>query len=249
MRYKFAGVSFINSLPFFCGGKPAHFDMQFACPSELNKMAERGECDALMISRWVYPACERDYAVLPRFCIGGDGEIMSIKLFSNLGIERAGEGSIFITPQTGSSSRAFRKICMEKYGYDILALPRKPLGQADSAILIGDDALVFDARAYKYAYDLGELWKSFAPCKMTYAAFVVKRGVYADAAPKLAEYLDHSLALFRENPGPVYRRAAELSGGRLGIDVIKKYYSRIIFKMSEDDFNKSFEYIEKNGAV
>ena len=84
---------------------------------------------------------------------------------------------------------------------------------------------------------------------MQYAAFVVKRDIYAGAAPKLAEYLDASLKKFAENPDGVYARAMELTKGRIGMDTLKKYYSRLIFKMSEADFNDSFDFISKNGTV
>ena len=176
MRNSFGAVSFINSLPFFCGGKPARFDFDFRVPSELNAASRAGVYDVSMISRWAYRFCEDEYAVLPRFCIGGDGEIMSIKLFSKFDISELDRGGIFITPQTGTSSRAYRKICLEKYGFDIAALPRQPLETADSAVLIGDAALAFDASRYPHSYDLGELWRDWAKCKMLYAVFVIPAG-------------------------------------------------------------------------
>ncbi len=247
--YKFTGVSFINSLPFFCGNVPKDFDMSYANPSELNELVRLGKSDVSMISRWVYPQCESQYAVLPQFCIGGDGEIMSIKLFSKFDISEINKGSIFITSQTGTSSRAFRKICFQKYGFDIMTLPRAPLDKADSVILIGDNAMLFDSSAYKYIYDLGELWQDWAKCKMLYAVFVIRRSLFDDIAEKVSQFLDNSLIEFSVNPQKVYMKAQELTLGKLDLETIKRYYSRLIFKMSESDFENSFNFVKEHANI
>lgn len=247
--YKFSGVSFINSLPFFCGNVPSEFEMFYSNPSELNELVRLGKTDISMISRWVYPQCEKDYAVLPEFCIGGDGEIMSIKLFSKYEISQIYKGSIFITSQTGTSSRAFRKICFQKYGFDIMALPQRPLDIADSVILIGDNAMLFNSSKYQYCYDLGELWKEWAKCKMLYAVFVIRRSLFDEIAPKVSDFLNISLSLFAENPQKVYSKAMELTSGKLDIEVIKRYYSRLIFKMQRTDFDESFNFVKENANI
>lgn len=247
--YKFSGVSFINSLPFFCGSVPRDFDMFYANPSELNELVRLGKTDVSMISRWVYPQCESQYAVLPRFCIGGDGEIISIKLFSKFDISEINKGSIFITSQTGTSSRAFRQICLHKYGFDIMCLPKAPLDKADSVILIGDNAMLFDGSAYKYVYDLGELWQDWAKCKMLYAVFVIRRSLYNDIAEKVENFLDASLKEFSENPQKVYLKAQEMTSGKLDKEVIKRYYSRLIFKMSASDFENSFNFVKEYANI
>ncbi len=247
--YKFSGVSFINSLPFFCGDIPSDFDMFYSNPSELNELVRFGKTDVSMISRWVYPQCEDEYKVLPEFCIGGDGEIMSIKLFSKFELPEIYKGSIFITAQTGTSSRAFRKICFAKYGFDIMSLPKAPIDQADSVILIGDNAMLFDASSYRYSYDLGELWRDWANCKMLYAIFVIRRNLFEQVAPKVINFLDESLMKFGQSPEKVHDCAMKLTSGKLDIDTIKRYYSRLIFKMSKDDFNKSFNFVKENANI
>ncbi len=249
MRYNFSGVSFINSLPFFCAEPPSDFDLFLSYPSDLNERVKNKISDVSMISRWVYPSCEDDYEVLPNYCIGGDGEIISIKLFSNFEISRLWEGSIYITEQTGTSSRAFRKICQQRYGFDIFELPRAPLETADSAILIGDNAMLFDSSRFKYAYDLGELWKDFANCKMLYAVFVIRKNLFKELAGRVAEYLNESLACFERDPEKIYAKAVEISGGRLSVADVKRYYSRLIFKMDSRDFEKSFNFVKNYGAI
>lgn len=246
MRYSLGGVSFINSLPFFYGRESDVFDISLNVPSELNAAVVGGKFDASMISRWVYPSCAAEYAVLPNFCIGGDGEIMSIKLMSKFDISELERGSIFITPQTGTSSRAYRRICRNRFGFDIFDLPRKPLDKADTVILIGDAAMLFDSSKFPHCYDLGELWRDWAGCKMLYSVFVVRRSLYAEIAPRLAAFLDASLAAFAADNSRVLARAAEISSGALSRGLLEKYYGRLIYKMGAADFEKSFNFVREN---
>ena len=122
MGRSFGRVSYINSIPLFCADSP--FSIVEDVPSRLNAAVARGGLDISLISRWEYPRVEKDYAPLPEYCIGGGGEIMSVKIFSRVPAESLGSGSIFITSQTGTSSRAFRYLLEKKYGYDIFKLPR-----------------------------------------------------------------------------------------------------------------------------
>ena len=85
----------MNSLPFFYGRHSDIFDFSFAPPSHLNSSAEQGLFDVSMISRWAYPLCAEQYEVLPNFCIGGDGEIVSIKLFSKFDISEINKLIVF----------------------------------------------------------------------------------------------------------------------------------------------------------
>ena len=232
----------MNSLPFFYGRHSDIFDFSFAPPSHLNSSAEQGLFDVSMISRWAYPLCAEQYEVLPNFCIGGDGEIVSIKLFSKFDISEINKGNIFITSQTGTTSRALRRLCLDKYGFDIFALPQATIEQADSVLLIGDNAMLFDGSHFPKCYDFGTLWKDYANCKMLYAVFVIRKNLFCSLAEKVSEFLDESLKSFAENPQPIFERAVEMSGGKLSLETIKAYYPHLIFKMSNDDFKTSFDF-------
>ena len=115
MAFKFGRVSYINSIPLFCAEPPPDFEIVCAYPALLNEATARGEFDVCLISRWEYPKVSDKYSVLPNYCIGGDGEIMSVKLFSKTDISNLGGKKVFITEQTGTSSRAFAYLCKRKY--------------------------------------------------------------------------------------------------------------------------------------
>ena len=246
MGRSFGRVSYINSIPLFCADSP--FSVVEDVPSRLNAAVARGDLDISLISRWEYPRVEKDYAPLPEYCIGGGGEIMSVKIFSRVPAESLGGGSIFITSQTGTSSRAFRYLLEKKYGYDIFKLPRMSVSAADAVLFIGNAALSFDASAYPYVYDLGEMWRAETGLEMIYAIAVIRRDIYAETAGAVADYFGKSLALFASRRADVVKLAGERffasEGVRLGADVLDKYYSRLVYKFDADKFDEIFNYVE-----
>ncbi len=175
-RYTLGRISYVNSLPFFQAEYP-EFDSFSAVPAELNARAARAGVDAAMISRWVYEGeIEKYYKVLPRYGIFSDGEVMSVKIFSKVPFESFPDASLYITPESGTSARAFAHLFRLKYGADILSMPRAPLDSADAALLIGDAALAFKPR--EFCADLGEMWRAEIGLPMVYSVFVVRRSVF-----------------------------------------------------------------------
>lgn len=247
MAHSFGRVSYINSIPLFCAEPP--FDVREAVPSELNAAVENGALDISLISRWIYPKVAKDYAVIPDFCIGGDGEIMSVKLFSRVPFGRLGGRKIFITSESGTSIRAFRYSMVKKYRIDILTLPRADgIADADAVLLIGNRALSFDASDYGFVSDLGELWKEVAEVPMIYAVAVAKRGIFDAAEGEVCGYFGKSLELFESQKQhwlDVAARSFEQSEGvPIARSVLEKYYSRLIYKLDGGAFEKSFKYVE-----
>ena len=245
MAHSFGKVSYINSLPLFCA--PSPFGIVEAIPSELNSMVENSRLDISLISRWIYPKVEKNYKVIPNFCIGGDGEIMSVKIFSRAPLESLADKSLFITGESGTSIRAFRYLVVEKFGFDIFKMKKAELAFADAVLLIGNKALSFDASKYAYSYDLGSMWREVLGIKMIYAVAVARREIYDDVAESVSEYFGRSLDEFGRNRAYHVARAAELfeksEGVAIGADIIDRYYSRFIFKFGGEDFSKSFNFV------
>ena len=84
---------------------------------------------------------------------------------------------------------------------------------------------------------------------MLYAVFVIRRYLFDCIAEKVSTYLDSSLAQFSKNTDCVYAKAMELTGGKLPLETIKTYYSRLIFKMDSNDFRRSFNFVKDNGNI
>ena len=247
MGLRLGRVSYINSLPLFCAKPP--FDVVSKCPSELNAMTARGELDMSLISRWVFEGVAKDYRVLPEFCIAGDGEIMSVKIFSRVPLAKLAGRKICITSETGSSSRAFRHVVKKRHGFDIFSLEKAEIGSADAVLLIGNAALAFCDPDYGHVCDLGEMWKDVIGKKMIYASVVVRREIYDAAAAALAEYFEKSLGLFQVDRSRNILLAREMfaksQGTAISVETLDKYYSRLIYRLDENDYKEAFDIAAK----
>lgn len=242
-RYTLGRISYVNSLPFFQAEYP-EFDSFSAVPAELNARAARAGVDAAMISRWVYEGeIEKYYKVLPRYGIFSNGEIMSVKIFSKVPFESFPDASLYITPESGTSARAFAHLFRLKYGADILSMPRAPLDSADAALLIGDAALAFKPR--EFCADLGEMWRAEIGIPMVYSVFVVRRSVFSKVAPLLEKNIKNSLDAFRKNPDSVIGAAVGAmrpSGADIDEPALKKYYRNLKYELPRGLFKKAFDY-------
>lgn len=243
-RYTLGRISYVNSLPFFQAEYP-EFDSFSAVPAELNARAARAGVDAAMISRWVYEGeIEKYYKVLPRYGIFSDGEVMSVKIFSKVPFESFPDASLYITPESGTSARAFAHLFRLKYGADILSMPRAPLDSADAALLIGDAALAFKPR--EFCADLGEMWRAEIGIPMVYSVFVVRRSVFSEVAPLLEKNIKNSLDAFRKNPDSVIGAAVGAmrpSGADIDEPALKKYYRNLKYELPRGLFKKAFDYV------
>lgn len=242
-RYTLGRISYVNSLPFFQAEYP-EFDSFSAVPAELNARAAHAGVDAAMISRWVYEGeIEKYYKVLPRYGIFSDGEVMSVKIFSKVPFESFPDASLYITPESGTSARAFAHLFRLKYGADILSMPRAPLDSADAALLIGDVALAFKPR--EFCADLGEMWRAEIGIPMVYSVFVVRRSVFSKVAPLLEKNIKNSLDAFRKNPDSVIGAAVGAmrpSGADIDEPALKKYYRNLKYELPRGLFKKAFDY-------
>lgn len=251
MRYSLGKVSYINTLPLFCGGDFADFRIFSATPAELNAKVARAEPDAAMISRWVYEdSAYKNYDVVGRYGIFGDGEIMSVKIFSKVPFADFAKASLFVTSETGTSSRAFAMLFKRKYGVDIFANPRAPIERADAALLIGDAALAF--KPYEYCLDLGSMWKAEIGLPMMYSIFVVRKNLREEIELLLKKHLVKSLETFESDRAAIAKKAEaimENAGRKCPLPTLEKYYECLKYELPDSTFTKTFNFIAANARA
>ena len=249
--YRLGGVSFINSLPFFYGRTSPIFEIELDVPSRLNEAARASLREATMISSLAYPLCRDQYEILPDFCIGGDGEIFSVKLFSRYPIEELGDKKIFITGESGTSIRAFALICRERYKFDFFANRAGSIAEADAVFLIGDAALAFDGSfgGYSHVYDLGRMWKEFAPVPMIYAVVVVRRNLPFRARARLSDFFGKSVDAFRASPESFFPVAKDMfarsTSSSISDGLLDAYYRALIYKFDEKTFYAAIRFVDE----
>jgi Predicted periplasmic solute-binding protein len=241
MSLKVGEISFANFLPLAAKGAeyPFKCSVTTAIPSTLNNACRRGEFDISPISFYAYPAIEKDYALLPNFCIASDGEVMSVKLFSKFDIAKLAGKKIYLTPDSESSIGAFCAVCKKRYGYNPRDFACANADEADALFLIGDKALAFDKPA-DYTCDLGTLWKETFDTPLVFAAIAVKREIFGEYKETLAEFYAANLKEFYARKDFYCERAVQsLASETFKIDDARKYFERLTYKISDAAFANS----------
>ncbi len=255
MPFSFGKISYINCLPLFFAGDRAGFKFISACPADLNAAVRAGGLDASFISRWEYldSKISDSYKIIPEFCIAGDGEIMSVELFSKRPVEDLAGGRIFITNETGTSSRAFRYLIKRKYGFDIFKLERSVgIDSADAVLLIGNAALSFNSgTSFPFKTDLGEMWREQTGMKMIYSVAVARNDVFSEIAPLAESYFEDSIRLFRENMDEACslarRQFAESQACDISAEKLRKYYTKLLYRLDPREFSRCLNFVSENG--
>lgn len=150
-------------------------------PAELNRAMRKGEIDMGAISSFAFGQAGNSYVLLPDLSVSAFGAVKSILLFHKKPLEQLKTAKIAL-PTTSATSVHLLKVILEKF-YDAepsyfysAPILDKMLKNADAALLIGDHAI---QAAWKnselYVTDLGELWKQWTGCWMTFAVWAIRK--------------------------------------------------------------------------
>lgn len=242
---KVGEISFVNYIPLSSKNADYPFPCKFvrAVPSELNAACRRGELDISPISFFAYSDLRKRYKILPNFCIASDGEVMSVKLFSHFPIENLRGKKIFFTGESESSVNAFRAICKKEYAFDPKDFASPDSSSADALILIGDKALKF-SKTYKYVYDIGSLWQRAFQLPIVFSVIIVKNEIFDAVKEKLLIHYENNLADFYKDENKYCSLASEkLASENFTASDAKKYYSKLIFKISDEAMERSLNIL------
>lgn len=172
-------VPYLNMLPLLEG-----LDRDFPrerwvrdTPRRLAEMLTRGDLDAAAVSVFEGLLHADRYELVPGVCIGSDGPVRSVALFSRvpLGAIR----TMLLDAASLTSIHLARMLVRELLGTDpqveLSAAPVAPehdwrTGPHDAIVAIGDTALRWE-NVYPYRLDLGEGWKRLTGLPFVFAAW------------------------------------------------------------------------------
>ena len=177
LRHRIGAVSFLNTVPLTYGlDQRSGLRVLFDLPSRLADRLHEGQIDVGMI-----PAIEYLRGVggdlVPGICIGAQGAVHSVKVFSKVPLEEA--QSIAVDRGSRSSVALLRILVAEIYGNQpdlvtVTPIAENPFLQYPSALIIGDRALQVDEKDL-YVYDLGTMWHELTGLPFVFAAWVLSR--------------------------------------------------------------------------
>ncbi len=181
---RLGAVSYLNVRPLVYGleARPDLVSLRFDVPAECARLLAEGGIDLGMIPTIAYESSER---VVPGVCIGSEGPVASVALFTRKPVEAI--RSIALDTSSETSAALTRILCRRKFGIAPTFEPHAPqlaamLARADAALVIGDAALFADARGHgAEKIDLGKVWGEMTGLPFVWAFWAGRPGA-ADLA-------------------------------------------------------------------
>ena len=156
-------------------------------PSRLADGLAAGDLDVALVPSIEYFR-NPDFNIVSDACIGCDGPVESVKLFSRVPLE--GIQSLALDEGSRTSAAMARIFLKEKFGVEPAGMSL-PIGcppegiDTDAVMLIGDRAMQpVDAR-FKYVLDLGEAWCCWTGLPFVFALWIARSGVKMDGLPEI----------------------------------------------------------------
>ncbi|MEO7922234.1 MAG: menaquinone biosynthesis protein [Chitinophagaceae bacterium] len=174
-------VNYVNTRPLVYGlERPPIKDLielTGAYPSRLAEMLVNDEIDVGLVPIAILPKLP-GYHIVGNYCIGTEGEIASVALFSEVPMNEIRK--VYLDYQSRSSVALLRYLMKEYWGINPEIVEavnedyRKEIKGTTAGLVIGDRA--FEQRKIStFIYDLGQEWRSITGLPFVFAAWVSNR--------------------------------------------------------------------------
>lgn len=175
-RYKVSIVNYLNTLPFVYGLKKSgidkHIDISYDIPAVcaeklLNKQVDIGLVPVAILSKMP------EYHILTDFCIGSNGVVDSVKLFSAVPLNEIKE--ILLDYQSRTSVTLVQILAKELWKINAVFLPamegfENKVNGSTAAVIIGDRTFAIN-NTFPFEYDLASEWKKLTGLPFAFATW------------------------------------------------------------------------------
>ncbi len=176
-RIKVSVVSYVNSYPFIYGlqnhAVTQTIDLALDNPADCAKKLMSGEVDLGLVPVAIIPLL-KDANVVTKLCIGADGPVETVSLFSDVPLNEIEE--VLLDYQSRTSVKLVQMLA-DKY-WEISPKWVKAsdkilsqIGGKTAAVVIGDRAFGLKNK-FKYEIDLSEEWKKYTGLPFVFACWV-----------------------------------------------------------------------------
>jgi chorismate dehydratase len=196
-----------------------HISLTEAHPASIAQMLMDDQIDAGLVPVVVIPRLKEPH-IISDYCIGTEGEVASVGIFSDLPIEQVDK--VLLDYQSRTSVNLAKLLLKEYWKKEVVFEEatedfRSAIKGSTAAVVIGDRALE-QRNISAHCYDLGAAWKAHTGLPFVFAAWVSNKPLGDDFELAFnaanAEGLKHIDQVVAENPYPVYD--------------LKKYYTKNI---------------------
>lgn len=177
-------VSYINTRPFMDGFehniKDETIRFHLLPPAECAHHLLKGNCQMALIPVGALVNFEK-IAILPNYCIGGNGPVESVFLFAQQPIETL---ETVILDRHSRSSNGLARILLRHHWNKQVFHPMAKEKHFDQikgntgGVVIGDQAIRIRDQ-YKYAYDLSDEWKNMTGLSFPFAVWAYHPGSFS----------------------------------------------------------------------
>jgi chorismate dehydratase len=188
-------------------------------PAQVARMLMAGTIDAGLVPVTVLQHLP-EHHIITDYCIGCDGPVASVCLFSEVPIEAVKEVLLDYQSRT---SVALAKILLRDHWKinpvltDTSSDFRSSIKGTTAGVMIGDRALE-QRKKSAFIYDLGEAWKNFAGLPFVFAAWISNKKLPVEFVTAFNNAnqsgLNHIDEVVKDNPYPVFD--------------LKEYYTKYI---------------------
>lgn len=199
-KIRLTAVNYLNTKPFIYGliqaGMEDELEMYKDIPAVCADKLIKDEVDIALIPIAALAKLPKHF-IVSDYCIGCDGGVKTVCLFSNSPIEEINRIYLDVHSRT---SAALTKILVKEY-WKKETIEYKPIYEVenthiddDSAILaIGDKTIGMDAK-YTFTYDLGIAWKEMTGLPFVFAAWVANKKMEPEFLKRFNDALAQGLA-------------------------------------------------------
>lgn len=202
-KIKISIVNYTNTLPFKWALKGSELinkiDLQEDIPSICAQKLKFGQVDLALVP--VALIVELDhYFIETDFCIGADGSVDSVKLYSDVPLHEM--GGIMLDYQSKSSITLTKVLCKFFWKLDVPFFEARPGFENEikghtGAVVIGDRTFEMNGN-FKFEYDLASEWKKFTGLPFVFAAWLSREKLPGEFIASFNKVLTHGVIHTRQ---------------------------------------------------
>ena len=198
-RIKISAVSYANSYPFIYGLKnhpvSERIELELDTPADCARKLLKGEVDLGLVPVAIIPDLDESL-IVSDFCIGSDGPVESVCLFSDVPLEQI--ETILLDYQSRTSVQLVKYLAENQWNIspNWVAADSDFLEQitgTTAGVVIGDRAFPL-LEKYPVILDLSEEWKTHTDLPFVFACWVSNRVLDADFQDQFQEALSQGLS-------------------------------------------------------
>lgn len=191
---KISMVSYLNSKPFLLGMELANLlesvELHLEIPSKTAKKLIDNKVDIALVPVAVLPQLT-DVEIITDFCIGADGAVDSVFLFSQVPVYQL--KAIHLDAHSRTSANLLKILLDKHWKHQVKFIENTEVSpsliQNDVGCLIIGDKSIPLRNQFAYQYDLAQEWKKWTNLPFTFAVWVAKHGTKPEKISQLNQAL------------------------------------------------------------